>query len=450
MIEKKLRKYIVPNMFAMLGISVYVLADTLFISLAAGANGITALNLALPVFGIIFAIGALIGVGSATKYNLSRADNQGDSDEYFSNAIFWSLCCSMVFVVIGLFNPSMVLRLMGADDVILNVGLPYIRTILLFAPAFMLNYTFTSFVRNDGAPNIAMAATITSSLLNVVFDYIFMFPMGLGMLGAALATGISPIVSMLICMTHFKSDKSTVKLKKITPSLVKLKESCALGVVGFVGEISSGITTMVFNFILLNIVGNIAVAAYGVIANVSLVAIAIFNGIAQGLQPMASEAEVENDEDAKARIKKYSLKVGVVCSLIFVGILWKYSAQIVSVFNSENSVEMANYADIGLRLYSIGFLLAVVNIINAGYFSAIGMAKMSSVISFSRGVIAIVVFAFVLSSQIGIYGVWLAFPASELFTFILYIVLKYKKMYIDKKSSSNDSYNMAGENEMHI
>lgn len=433
MIEKKLRKYILPNMLAMIGISIYILADTLFISLAEGANGITALNLALPVYAIMYAFGSLIGVGSATRYVLSKKEENVDSNAYFMNSIFWTCCASIVFVLLGLFNPTIVLRLMGADDVILGVGLSYIKTILIFAPAFMLNFTFTAFVRNDGAPNIAMAATLTSSLLNIVLDYIFMFPMGLGMLGAALATGIAPVISILICTTHYMSTKSNVKFKKTKPSFIKLKQSCPLGVVGFIGELSGGVTTMVFNFILLGLAGNIAVAAYGIVANVSIVAIAMFNGIAQGLQPMASKAEVDNNVDAKHRIKKYSTKIGLACALVFVSVSWLFSDQIVALFNSENSLEMAKNANIGLKLYSIGYILAVVNIINAGYFSAVGMAKESFVISFSRGVVAIVFFAFVLSSQIGVYGVWLSFPASELFTFLLYVVLKYKRTHEYKK-----------------
>lgn len=249
MVEKKLRSYIIPNVLAMTGTSCYVLADTFFISMAQGANGITALNLVLPVYGLMFAIGSMIGIGSATRYSLRRALDPAEADGYFSNSLFWALLASLPFAAAGLWFPDAVLRWMGADEVILGVGLTYMRIALCFAPCFMLNYTFTAFVRNDGAPNVAMAATLTSGIFNIIFDYVLMFPLGMGMAGAALATGLSPVVSMLICSVHFFSPSNHIRLVRRAPSVRRLVRSCSLGIVAFVGEMSSGITTMVFNFI---------------------------------------------------------------------------------------------------------------------------------------------------------------------------------------------------------
>lgn len=427
MIEKKLRTYIIPNMFAMIGMSCYVLADTFFISAAAGANGITALNLALPVYGILFAAGSMIGIGSATQYSLCKHLGRKDTEEYFSNSILWTILLSTPFFAAGIFAPDIVLKLMGADEVILETGTTYMRTILCFAPAFMLNYTFTSFVRNDNAPNIAMAATLSSSAFNILFDYILMFPLGMGMFGAALATGLSPLVSMSVCMVHFLSKNNTIRFTKTMPSLSKLASACSLGIAGFVGEISNAVTSLVFNFILLDLAGNIVVAAYGIVANLALVGIAIFNGISQGLQPMASKAAGSVDEDAKRRILNHSLLFGIGVAVILIAVSFIFTDEIVNIFNSENSAEMAAYAVTGLRLYSIGFLLAAVNIVKAGYFSAVGLAKECSLICLSRGIIAIVFFAFLLSKLLGITGVWLAFPAAETFTFVVLLFLGRKK-----------------------
>ncbi|MCM1288238.1 MAG: MATE family efflux transporter [Clostridium sp.] len=424
MIEKKLRKFIFPSVFAMLGISLYVLADTFFISVAAGTDGITALNMALPVYAIMYAIGSMIGIGSATRYSLDKSLGKEDCNAYFSNSFMCALLFSLFFVVIGIFAPGNVLRLMGADDMILKTGISYMRIALLFAPAFILNYTMTAFVRNDNNPNIAMAATLSSSIFNIIFDYIFMFPMDMGMQGAALATGISPIVSMAVCMLHYCSAKNTIQLVRKLPSVKKLILACQLGISAFVGEISGGVTTLTFNFVLLKIAGNAGVAAYGVVANISIVGIAVFNGIAQGLQPMASEAGGAGDEDAKKRICRHSLQIGMIISVLLVFACWIFADGIVAAFNSEGSVQMADYAVAGLRLYSLGFLIAATNIVRAGYFGAIGRAKECFVISLMRGIIAIVFFAVVLSKAMGIYGVWLAFPAAELAAFMISMAVR--------------------------
>lgn len=421
--KKSLYQYIAPNILAMVGMSCYILADTFFIATSQGTNGITALNLALPIYGLIFAIGSMIGTGSAIRYTLAKATGQQEAKKYFSNALIWDAIVSVIFIAAGLFFPGQVMRVMGADAVIEAIGIPYIRIVLCFTPFFMMNYAFTAFVRNDNAPHIAMAATLLSSLFNIVFDYVFMFPLGMGMTGAALATAVSPIVSILICMVHYLSPKSSVAFHFMVPSVKMLISSCSLGVVAFVGEIASAVTTMVFNFVLLGLDGNTAVAAYGVIANTALVGTAIFNGVSQGLQPLASEAHARGEEHEKHQILIKSIVTGIILSIVLIGGVWFFASDITSAFNSEHSAQLAAYAIPGIRIYFIGFFAAGINIICAGFLSATDHAKESSIVAISRGIIAIIIFALVLPTFLGITGVWLAFPAAEAVTLLLAIFM---------------------------
>lgn len=421
---KKLRDYLIPSMLAQVGMSCYVLADTFFISAAAGADGIAALNLALPLFGLIFAFGSMIGVGSATCFGLRRASKSPDAELFFTDSVLWSIAVSLPFAFLGIFAPQEVARLMGVDDALLVYGVPYMRTILMMAPFFSVNFTFTAFVRNDGAPKIAMAATLFSSFFNIAFDYVLMFPLKMGMYGAALATGLSPLVSIAVCMCHYLSKRSTVRFSFRLPSVRRLGSACALGISGFVGEIANGVTIFVFNLILLGLAGNTAVAAYGVIANIAVVGIAVLNGIAQGLQPMASEAAGGGDASAKHYIRARSLMLAAAVSLATVLILCLFAVPIVDVFNSEGSVLLADYAVTGLRLYSLGFLAAAPNIVTAGFYSAVGRGRDCFLISVSRGFVAIVFCAVVMSRLFGIYGVWLAFLAAELLTLALAFVIE--------------------------
>lgn len=231
----------------------------------------------------------MIGVGSAIRYVVEKNKGDTSSESYFFHALLWCIIISIIFILIGIFIPDRLVGLLGGDSAIINTGKNYTRIFMLFTPFFMCNYVCNAFVRNDGAPSIAMCATLFSSLFNIVFDYILMFPLGLGMEGAALATAISPIIGILICCIHFCSDKCSVKLKPTVPSVKRLFYSCQVGVSSFVAEISSGVITIVFNMIILRLAGNIGVAAYGVVANTSLVAVALFNGIAQGSQPLISD-----------------------------------------------------------------------------------------------------------------------------------------------------------------
>lgn len=411
--RKQFAKYVSQNILGMLGLSCYILADSYFISKAQGANGLTALNLVLPVYNLIYAIGSMIGVGSAIRYSIIKHTKKEEADKYFFNALFFTTIFSLLFTVIGLACPEFVLKILGADGVIMETGLSYTRIFMAFAPAFMWNYVVNAYVRNDGAPTIAMLATLTSSIFNIVFDYILMFPLNMGMSGAALATALSPLVGIGICLIHLLSSRSNVKLKIVLPSFKRLIRSCQLGTSAFIGEMSSGIITLVFNILILKLAGNVGVAAYGVVANVSLVAVAVFNGIAQGSQPLISGSYgLGRVKDIKT-LKNMSFITSLILATIMYVALLLGDKVIIRIFNSENNEMFANYADVGIRLYFIGIFFAGLNIVGSSYFSAIEKAKEAFIISILRGFVLILVFAFVMAFLFGMNGVWLSYVVAE-------------------------------------
>lgn len=425
--EKEFARYVSQNILGMLGISAYVLADTFFISVAEGAGGITALNLVLPLYSLIYGIGAMLGVGSAIRFNILRARKDKRADDYFLGALVFALMFSVIFIGVGVFVPDKVVEILGGDAEIIAIGTPYTRIFLMFAPFFMWNHICNAFVRNDGNPALAMKATLFSSLFNIVMDYVLMFPLGLGMAGAALATAISPIVGILICCIHFFGKKNTIKFLWSIPSFNKLVDVCPLGISAFIGEISSGVTTVVFNFLILGLAGNNGVAAFGVVANISIMAISVFNGIAQGAQPLLSRFYGKGDWESVKRIWKLSVRTAVIFAVMVVMITNIFTESIVGIFNSENNVQMANYAMQGVRIYFVGFLFAGCNIVGAGYLSATENAGKAFGVSIVRGVVAIIACAVILAYIFGMTGVWLAFPMAECITTI-FLVAAMKKM----------------------
>ena len=418
-LTKQFFKYVSQNIFGLLGTSCYILADTYFISQAAGTDGVTLLNLCLPIYNFIFAIGSMIGLGAATRYAILRAQGDARARRYFSNAIFCACVLSIPFLLVGIFNPGGLLHLMGGDAGIVALGTGYTRIFLMFTPFFMCNYIVSAFVRNDGDPSLAMVATLSGSLFNVVFDYIFMFPMGLGLPGAALATAVSPVLSIAICSRHFFKKENSVQFVRQMPSVRLLGQSCQLGISGFVGEMSSGVTTTVFNFLLLGLAGNVAVAAYGVVANFALVATAIFNGVAQGAQPLVSACYGKGDKAGAKKLLILGSCTALALAAVLYAVVFGMTDTLVAVFNSENSPEMALYAHMGMRLYFVGYFFAGFNIVAAGYLSAVNRPVEASVTSICRGMVAIVGCSLVLSAVFGMNGVWAAFAVSELLTALL-------------------------------
>ena len=426
-LTKQFFKYVSQNIFGLLGTSCYILADTYFISQAAGTDGVTLLNLCLPVYNFIFAIGSMIGLGAATRYAILKAQGDGRCQRYFSNAVFCACVLSIPFLLVGLFAPDGLLRLMGGDAQIVALGTGYARIFLMFTPFFMCNYIVSAFVRNDGDPSLAMVATLSGSLFNVVFDYIFIFPMGLGLPGAALATAISPILSIAVCSAHFIKKSNTITFVRKAPSVRLLAQSCQLGISGFVGELSSGVTTTVFNFLLLRLAGNVAVAAYGVVANFALVATAIFNGVAQGAQPLVSQRYGKNEMAGARKLLLLGCGTALGLAALLYGVVFGYTDALTALFNSENSALMAEFAHSGMRIYFVGYFFAGCNIVAAGYLGAVNRPAEASITSLCRGMVGIVVCSLVLSALFGMNGVWAAFPVSEAITLALTVFLLKRK-----------------------
>lgn len=417
-------KYVSLNVLGMAALSCYILADTFFVSRGLGADGLTALNLAIPVFNLVNGTGLMLGVGGGAKYAVSKS--RGDSNaqnKVFTNTLFLAAVFSAVFLAAGIFFSKSITAALGADSAVFNMTNTYLKVILLFSPAFILNNIFVAFIRNDGDPKLSMAGMITGSLSNVLLDYIFIFPLDMGIFGAVFATGLSPVISMCVLSMHKIKRKNDFHIVKTPPAPKLGGNICALGIPSLVSELSSGIVIIVFNTIILNIAGNTGVAAYGVVTNISLVVIAVYTGAAQGMQPLVSEAHGRGDGKSELKFFKYAvITVFVICAVIY-PVVFFFSEQIAAVFNSENNDRLQQIAAQGLKLYFTGALFAGFNIVAAMFFTARETPLPAHIISILRGLVLIVPAAFILAQLFGITGVWLSFTASEAVCAVCAVVL---------------------------
>ena len=192
-------RYVSLNVCGMIGLSGYILADTYFVAKGLGANGLASLNLAIPIYSFVHGSGLMLGMGGATKYTIMRGQgNEKQANRLFSQAVCLCMMLAAAFLLMGIFLSGRITALLGADSEIYDMTRTYIRVILLFSPAFMLNDIFNCFVRNDGNPGLSMGAMLAGSLANIALDYVFIFPLGMGILGAVLATGVAPLIGIAV------------------------------------------------------------------------------------------------------------------------------------------------------------------------------------------------------------------------------------------------------------
>lgn len=427
-------KYTSLNVLGMIGISCYILADTFFVAKGLGPDGLTALNLAIPIFSFISGSGLMFGMGGAIKFSILKSQKESrKANQVFTNTILFCMLLAVVFFVLGIGFSGELAQMLGANEAVFTLSQTYLRVILLFAPMFILNQVLLCFVRNDGAPQLSMAAMIIGSLSNIILDDILIFSFHMGIFGAAFATGLAPIISILVLSPHFMKKSRGFHLIKCKVSLHYLGNILSGGLPSLVTEVSSGIVMIVFNMIILRLQGNIGVAAYGIIANLSLVVIAIDNGIAQGIQPLISRYYgVGNPIECK-RILRYALVLLVVISAVIDIVILFGADQIVALFNHQQDVMLASIAVTGLKIYFTGCVFAGCNIILCIYFTSTEKAMPAHVISLLRGIIIVVPMAFLLSWAGGMIGVWCVFPITELLVCIIGILLYY---FIKKRTAS--------------
>lgn len=421
-------RYTILSVLGTLGVSCYILADTFFVSKGLGTNGLTALNLAIPVYNFIHGTGLMLGMGGATRFSVCKSQGKEDEvNQIYTNTLYLAVVFSAVFILIGVIVSKQLALFLGADTSVLEMTNTYLRWLLIFAPAFILNDVLLCFVRNDGSPQLSMIAMLIGSFSNIVLDYIFIFPMQMGIFGAVFATGLSPIISITMMLPHWIGKKNTFRFIKMKIRKDIIGQDLSLGFPSLLAQLSSGIVMIAFNAIILKLEGNTGVAAYGVVANISLVIVAIYTGIAQGIQPLLSTFYgVGNDKQART-VLRYAMTTMLTVSCVIYLPIFFFAQPITSIFNSENNMELQQIAVNGLKLYFISNPFVGYNVILATFFTSVEKALPAHILSILRGLILIIPMAFILSALWKMTGVWLTYPITESLTALLgFVIYKYK------------------------
>lgn len=421
------------GMMSMLGQSMFILADTFFVAKGIGSEGIAALNIVLPMVNIINGIGWMLGVGGATLFSIAHGRKEiKKANQDFSYTIVFAGIIGLIFTVVTLMGSHQILRFLGASGSIYQMSKDYYEVISLFSLFFILNNVFITFLRNDGNAQLAMKGFTIGGFSNIVLDYLFVFPFNMGIRGAALASIVSPIVSLLILSHHRKNKSRTLSFVSFKKEIKPAFKIVSVGFSSFLNEFSSAFVMFLFNLILLELIGNIGVSAYAIIANMNIIAISLFTGIGQGIQPIVSLNFGSKNKEKTIKTLKYGVVTACLVGLVLFTIGFFFSQQIVNVFNSDNNLELAKIAEGGIRIYFSSFLFTGISFIVIYFMAAVQRPYSSLLISLLRGLVLIVPLLLLLVHVLGINGVWLAMPIVEIITagssiLILYI---YRKKFL--------------------
>lgn len=420
-------RYLVPSIFATMVTSIYVLADTIIIGKGLGETALAALNIALPIYNIFFGLGLLFGVGGSVLMSICRGRGHTErGNAYFSAALLLTLGTWVICLLFCTLFMEDLAWLLGATEETFPYIMDYMPWIVWGMGSFFLSSFLQTFVRNDGAPKLAMNGVIAGGVANIILDYVFVFPLGMGMAGAAIATVIGSTLTVLILATHFLSKKNQLRLslKGIRP--VFLKEISVNGFSSFFIEVSSGLTIFIFNQQLLLYLGNLGVTVYGIISNTAIVVTCLCKGINQAAQPILSTNYGAGLSQRTREVRGLSMKASlVVCAVfVFLGLL---IPDLFTYIFLNPSQEVLSLSASAVRIYFTGFLMMGVNMVLICYFQAIIKARESFLICVLRGCVLIIAFAYLLPLFLGSTGIWMAFPTAELFTMAAGLLLIYRQ-----------------------
>lgn len=418
-ILKLIIRYMIPSVTGMLGLSLCIFLDTMFIGQGIGNDGLAALNIGIPIYNLFNSIGLICGVGGATVLAISIGKKRYDElDEIFTVSISIAFIIGVLITVIGSIFLNQISIILGASDTLLPLVMDYLKVILGGSIAFIMASILNVFVRNDGDPKKSMWAIIGVNITNIVLDYIFIFPLNMGMKGAAIATTIGQIVGIAILLSHFFTGRNGIKFNMKSLSTKYVKRILSNGFPSFILEISAGIVIFMFNVKLAKISGDLAVSAYSIIANVALIFVAIFNGISQGIQPILG---VNYGADKLKRVfKTYKLgiRIALISGIVFLSIGLFMPKVLISIFSS-NTEGLLEIATKGIRIYFLAFIPMGINIVNIGFLQSIEKSKLSTWLSLIRGFVLIIIVLNIFSIIFGVDGVWMTIPIVESITIIL-------------------------------
>lgn len=408
--------YLIPSISATLVTSIYILADTMMIGKGVGAVGIAALNLLLPIFSVYIGTGILFGVGGSVLFSVSKGRGEEEkAREYFTASVILAVLASLLYMWIftAFFDPITLFlgRNKGTEQYVKEYGM-YLK----LTPAIFLFSSFLqAFVRNDGAPKVSMAAVITGGVVNVFLDYFFIFPLNMGIGGAAFATVLGYGLTTCILCTHFFSRKNTLKLIRTEGLVRKCFDVVRHGFSSFLLEESNGIIMLLFNRQLLSYVGDLGVVVYGIVSNSALVVTSINNGISQAAQPILA---VNYGAGEKKRVA-LAMKYGVITAVLFgVGFTLTglfFPEQITSMFVNPTP-EIMEMSTKAVRIYFLSFLPLGLNMLCSTYLQCVMKPGNAMAVCLLRGFILSSILVVVLPVIWGVDGIWAVMAVTETVT----------------------------------
>ena len=430
---KTLLRFTIPSILMMVISSVYSIVDGLFISNFAGSDGFAAVNLMMPIAMMISCIGFMAGAGGSALVSKTLGEKKNaKAREQFSLIVYLVLGLSIAIGIIVFFFIPQIASLMGAEGAIYDCCVVYGRILIAALPAFMLQILFQNFLVVAERPKMGMTIAISSGVVNIVLDALFVAVFKWDVAGAAAATVAGQTIGGLVPLGYFLLKKNHLLwFTRAKFNLDTIKKTCANGFASFISNASSSLVGIVFNLRLMQLIGSDGVVAYGVVMYINYIVTGVFMGYSTGIAPVFSyNLGAKNFNEIKGLFKR-SLVLISISAAGLTALVLVFAKTMAAIFVSYDA-NLMSLTTSAIRLYDLSFLICGFNIFAAAFFAALNNGPISSALSLSRTLVFQLGCVFILPMLAGSSGIWLSMLAAEILSAIvaLVFVIKNRRKYL--------------------
>ncbi len=430
---KEFIKYITPSALSLLSISLYMAVDAIFISRYAGTLAMASVNIIMPLYSLILGIGIMISTGASAIMGIELGEGKHDqANSHFSFTFFFlfAVFIGTIFFgyTIGIERISLIL---GATDKLLPYCRDYLHIFLIGISALVLQMFFEFTIRLDGKPSWAFLTSLLGGSVNIILDYILIVRFDMGIEGAAIASTTGILATCACGASYFLFMPTT--LKPVFPGIdwIFLKNSIINGSSEMVSEISSGVKTLVFNYVIIRYAGEAGVAAMSILMYLFFLLSSLYIGLSMGVSPVISFNYGSRNFEKIRELLKFSLKAIMFSAVLAFTASILLGDEVIFLF-AKGQDSVVSMASTGMQIIAFSFLINGLNILGSAFFTAVNNGKISALISALKTFIFTFGFVIILPPFLGMDGIWLSLPAAELATLILtlFFMMRYRKIYI--------------------
>lgn len=421
---KQFLGYAIPSAVAMCVASLNSIIDGIFLGNGVGDNALAAIGIVMPIAIIFFGLATMIAVGGGALISKHFGANEEDKAvSIFRQVTIMLIVLSLGLSIICIIFANPIVKAMGATDIISPLATEYLVYYSIFCLPNLLGIAYSSFLRNDNKPKLAMVATVCGTISNIILNYIFIFVLGLGIKSAAIATGLGQTVTLLIALPHFILKKGKLTFGKQKIEMETIVEVLRVGIPSFFAEAAFSIIIFIHNIVIARNIGDIGISAYAIVNYITTNIYFILLGITLGAQPLISYNYGSKDSKKMLEVYKLSNKTSLIVSIVFIALCLVFGKEIIGVFTKDQQLVDITYKAVNIN--NLAYLFIGKNLTTIMYYQAMDITKFANLICAMRSIIVLPIVLIISSKLFGENGIWISMAISELIT-IFIIDRKYK------------------------